>query len=183
MIKRWPGLRLSASQIPSSSNSYPLPRPGASRSLARQDRCCGQGSRAGLKKREQARRPFWARQRQAFFVVQAGALEAAGESSSGVCSISGTMKWAAGSVPGWAIPTQRRDGWTECLWVGAEGWGPCRARDSDRTGPQPEKPPPSLLAFHCPSMSEVKRLLCARSETPSTKPPPHPSSLQFHEHT
>ena len=81
------------------------------------------------------------------------------------------------------IPTRLRDGPRLRVWVVGGGRGQRRSRASGRTGRQPEKPPPNIPAIQGSSTSEVGRLLCARSETPSTKPPPHPSSLQSHELT
>lgn len=65
------------------------------------------------------------------------------------------------------------------MGVGAEDGADLRLGPD---GPTASKPPPSLPAIHCASTTEAGRLLCARSEPPSTKLPPHPSSLQSHEH-
>lgn len=97
----WPRLRLSASQLLSGSNSAPHPRPGASMSLARQDQCCGQGSLAGLKRKDPTPRPLWARQRQAAFVVQAGA-------SSGPQAFA--LLAGGWTGPPGPVPARRRDG-------------------------------------------------------------------------
>lgn len=79
----------------------PHPRPGASMSLARQDQCCGQGSLAGLKRKDPTPRPLWARQRQAAFVVQAGA-------SSGPQAFA--LLAGGWTGPPGPVPARRRDG-------------------------------------------------------------------------
>lgn len=64
---------------------------------------------------------------------------------------------AAGSGRGWANPNSEARGTGGCVWGG--GRGPSPSRDSDKTRPGPEKPPPGLPAIRCSSTSKGGRLL------------------------
>lgn len=103
-------------------------------------------------------RPLWAGQRKAAFVVQTGASRGGRRI---VHPLAGRGR-AAGSGPGWANSNPEARG-TEgvCVCWGRSGeWGRAviragrgrrRFKVPGRTGPRPEKPPPSPPAIHCTS--------------------------------